>query len=187
MPSGCKHACLWLAHQQPFSDPDISLSHVSTLSLNLLRPRISSSHSLFAGPCLPFRPTQRPWTDLTSSFLAPKTQSRSPGVTLKYPRPHLHQIGQLWQPLRSRNSISAPSLLNPQTTKPPLPRSTNPHQETFSDSPYRPPACLLFPATPHPEPLLFPTRRAPGKPFRASLDHGCLARLLFPWPNGRGR
>jgi len=94
MPSGCKHACLWLA-QQPFSDPDISLSHVSTLSLNLLRSRISSSHSLFAGPYLPFRPTQRPWTDLASSFLEPQTQSRSPGVTQKYPRPHLHQIGQL--------------------------------------------------------------------------------------------
>jgi hypothetical protein len=34
MPSGCKHACLWLAHKQPFSASNISLCLMSALYLS---------------------------------------------------------------------------------------------------------------------------------------------------------
>lgn len=164
------------------------VSHVSTLSLNLLRsppPSFNpySQDRIFLPTTFSLLPVFRA-TDKVQHLPSLSWHRRPKGHQQglhKISTLHFHQIGPFRRPLTSQISISAPSLLNYSPTKSPLYLLLNPQKLTFLqlDSPYGCPS-LPVRTTLHSEPTLFPTRRAPGKLFRASLNPGCLGRACEP-------
>jgi hypothetical protein len=97
--------------------PKIPLSHVSTLSLNLLRPPSSSSVSHLRVRIANPHPPQPCHQHSITPSLSPHTLDRTPQF-LAWSR---SAIGQSLHPLTTSTSISAPSLLNPSSTSPPQP------------------------------------------------------------------
>ena len=97
--------------------PKIPLSHVSTLSLNLLRPPSSSSVSHLRVRIANPHPPQPCHQHSITPSLPPHTLDRTPQF-LAWSR---SAIGQSLHPLTTSTSISAPSLLNPSSTSPPQP------------------------------------------------------------------